>query len=167
MFCPKCATGNVDDAKFCRSCGANLSLVPQAMTGRLPESRHTRRRNRHGRDYEGTPNLARGIMQFMMGLGFLVVAAAIFFTAPGGRGWWWAMLFPAFSLMGGGIARMVGAITATPRVQSGPAQTVMPPAPQTGELPPQQAYNPLPPPSVTEGTTRHLDPAKDRYDEKR
>jgi len=166
MYCPRCATANTDDTKFCRSCGANLALVPQAMTGQLPEASRRHRRNRHSHDGDGAPSLARGITQFIMGMGFLAVAAAIFFTAPGGRGWWWAMLFPAFSLMGGGIARMVGAVTAT-RLQSGPAQTAMPPARNTNELPPQQVYNPLPPPSVTEGTTRHLDPAKDRYDERR
>ncbi len=36
MFCPKCATQNVDGASFCRSCGANISLIPQALSGQLP-----------------------------------------------------------------------------------------------------------------------------------
>jgi hypothetical protein len=51
-----------------------------------------------------------------------------------------------------------------------PTQTAIPPVRNTGELPPQQtqqSLNPLPPPSVTEGTTRHLDPVIDRYNEKR
>jgi hypothetical protein len=46
MYCPKCATQNTDETKFCRSCGSNLSLVPQALTGRLPEARSGRRRHR-------------------------------------------------------------------------------------------------------------------------
>ena len=33
MFCPKCATQNIDGASFCRVCGANISLVPQALSG--------------------------------------------------------------------------------------------------------------------------------------
>ena len=33
MFCPKCATQNLDGASFCRSCGANISLIPQALAG--------------------------------------------------------------------------------------------------------------------------------------
>src|SRR5215217_2905318 len=98
MYCPRCATQNNDDTKFCRSCGANLSLVPQAMTGRLPDAR-SRHRDRHrgGRDEE-QPSIARGITQSFMGIGFLVAAIAIFFS--GGRGWWWAMFFPAFALLG-------------------------------------------------------------------
>ena len=36
MFCPKCASQNVDGAHFCRACGANISLVPQALTGQFP-----------------------------------------------------------------------------------------------------------------------------------
>ena len=174
MYCPRCATANSDDTKFCRSCGANLALVPQAMSGRLREEglsrrdrlrerREQRREERH-RGEHSEPALAKGITQLIMGMGFLVVAAAIFFTSPGGRGWWWAMLFPAFSLMGGGVARIVSAMT-RPQLQPGPSQMVPPPARNTGELPPQQQYNPLPPPSVTEGTTRHLDPSRDRYNE--
>jgi hypothetical protein len=179
MYCPKCATANADEVKFCRSCGANLSLVPQALTGQLPESRDTRRRgrhrNRHGRDEDGPPNLGRGITQLIMGVGFLIAALAIFFS-PGGQGWWWAMLFPGFTLLGKGIADIVTVRTAmnlpqgqtqAGQMQAGPPQAAMPPARNTGEIAPQQAYNPLPPPSVTEGTTRHLDPAKDRYDESR
>jgi hypothetical protein len=167
MYCPKCAAANADDVKFCRSCGANLSLVPQAITGRLPESRHTRRRDRHKREEdEGPPNLAKGITNFIMGLGFLVVAGAIFFS-PGGRGWWWAMLFPAFSLFAKGIAQIIAAknsIGLPPR----PQQTTMPPVPNTGDLSPRQSQDRLtPPPSVTEGTTRHLDQTADHYDEKR
>ncbi|MGI9105935.1 MAG: zinc-ribbon domain-containing protein, partial [Pyrinomonadaceae bacterium] len=38
MYCPKCGTQNVDDASFCRGCGANVSLIPQALDGRLPET---------------------------------------------------------------------------------------------------------------------------------
>ncbi len=35
MFCPKCAAQNLDGASYCRVCGANISLVPQALTGQL------------------------------------------------------------------------------------------------------------------------------------
>src|SRR5690349_6772059 len=35
MFCPKCATQNLDGASFCRVCGANISMVPQALTGQI------------------------------------------------------------------------------------------------------------------------------------
>ena len=38
MFCPKCAAQNLDGASFCRVCGANVSLIPQALSGQLPEA---------------------------------------------------------------------------------------------------------------------------------
>jgi len=31
MFCPRCAAQNLDDAKFCRSCGTNLETVALAL----------------------------------------------------------------------------------------------------------------------------------------
>ena len=57
MFCPKCATQNLDGASFCRTCGANISLVPQALTGQItkpPEEEvddvRFRRKRRQGTD---------------------------------------------------------------------------------------------------------------------
>lgn len=34
MFCPQCGTSQGDELKFCKSCGANLSAVRQAVTVR-------------------------------------------------------------------------------------------------------------------------------------
>lgn len=31
MYCPRCATQNLDDAKFCRACGTNLETVALAL----------------------------------------------------------------------------------------------------------------------------------------
>ena len=36
MFCPRCATQNLDDAKFCRTCGTNLETVGLALAGKYP-----------------------------------------------------------------------------------------------------------------------------------
>ena len=38
MFCPKCAAQNIEGASFCRVCGANISLVPQALTGQIVQT---------------------------------------------------------------------------------------------------------------------------------
>jgi hypothetical protein len=85
MYCPKCATSNVDDVKFCRSCGANLSLVSEALTGRLPKARHDWHNKSTATD--DNSGLGSGITKTFMGVGFLIVAISLFFT--GGRGWWW------------------------------------------------------------------------------
>jgi hypothetical protein len=34
MFCPRCATNQSEELKFCKSCGANLSAVRQVLEGR-------------------------------------------------------------------------------------------------------------------------------------
>jgi len=39
MFCPKCAAKNLEGASFCRVCGANISLIPGALSGQLPQVR--------------------------------------------------------------------------------------------------------------------------------
>ena len=38
MYCPNCAVQMTDDVKFCRSCGADLRTVQDALTGRNPQS---------------------------------------------------------------------------------------------------------------------------------
>lgn len=54
MYCPKCATQNSDDTKFCRQCGGNISLVLEAMGGDLPQGRAV------GWDAAGYPYDAQG-----------------------------------------------------------------------------------------------------------
>jgi hypothetical protein len=177
MYCPKCGAQNAEDIKFCRVCGTNLSLVPQALTGQLPEgpsdTRHGRQRRRD-RDHDGSPNLGHGITKAFVGLGFLMVASALSFS-PAGKFWWYWMLIPAFASLGKGIAEIVTFKYAQKQQLGQPhsPQATLPPAVprvrNTGELAPPSppAFNPLPPPSVTEGTTRHLDPRTDPVQKER
>lgn len=160
MFCPKCAAQNLDGASYCRVCGANISLVPQALTGQLAQtaeeglSRAERRARRRHREI----GLDTAFKNCFMGVAFLLVAMALLFTRMG-AGWWFWMLIPAFALMGTGIAHYIRYREEQKR-QLAPGSIGQPsiPAPirinsfphrNTGELVSQ-------PPSVTEGTTRHL-----------
>jgi len=161
MFCPKCATQNLEGASFCRSCGANISLVPQALSGQLPKAIDDneldygrRSRRRHGRE----PSLDHVFKSVFMGIAFLFVSLALAFSRMG-AGWWFWMLIPAFSMMGSGVAQYIrlkerekqafrpGAISQPSMMP--PRRVDALPTRNTGELVP-------PPPSVTEGTTRHL-----------
>lgn len=152
MFCPKCATQNLDGASFCRTCGANISLVPQALTGQLaqaPEEEivegHGRRR-RHGKEV----TLDQSFKNIFMGVAFLIVAIALSRTI--GQGWWFWMLLPAFSMMGTGVAQYIRVREREKRASLG--------APPVARVFPERARNVddlrAPVPSVTEGTTRHL-----------
>ena len=166
MFCPKCAAQNLDGASYCRVCGANISLVPQALTGQLPYaseeglSRAERRARRRHREI----GLDTAFKNAFMGVAFLLVAMALLFSRMG-TGWWFWMLIPAFALMGTGIAHYIryremerrqlasGALGQSSL--SGPPPVRFPRR-NTGELisPPGELTSQ--PPSVTEGTTRHL-----------
>lgn len=162
MFCPKCATQNLEGASFCRSCGANISLVPQALTGQLPEAVHadldesSREARRRRRD-SGPATMDDGIRQVVMGIGFLLVAIAI---GVFGRGWWWVfMMIPGFAMLGRGIAQITR--VKEERKSFTPASATFSPAIPSqhpvSALPPRNTSQLVPtPPSVTEGTTRHL-----------
>jgi hypothetical protein len=175
MFCPKCGTKNPEAGKFCRSCGADLSVVSSALTGDRREiadalsgddKRSRRLRARTDPDEAWTG----GIRQSILGVGFLIISMVLFFTnVAGGSAWWWAMLFPGFSMLASGIAGIVRARRLERRqavgfasvnqgaVGGGVGGGVLPPA-QTEFVRPDSAYSTgdLVPPSVVENTTRHL-----------
>ena len=166
MFCPKCATQNMDNARFCRACGADISLVPAALSGRRPEplavvgeedeidSRSSRRRRRskkpatYGKAYE---NMG-------VGFAFLIISLVVALAVPSGRFWWFWLLIPTFACFGEGIGQLMQLRKELP---GGAAASLSQPelsAPHTaGDLPPRSTSEIMaPPPSVTEGTTRHL-----------
>ena len=156
MFCPKCAAQNIEGAHFCRACGANLSLIPQALTGQLqaaPVEGFGRGRRRRG---SRPPRLDEGVRTLVMGFGFIAVAIALAIWGGeiGANVWWFWMLIPAFAMLGKGIAEIVRANQLKSSAQL-PQQISYAPLPQNL---PASNTNELRPPvgSVTEGTTRHL-----------
>ena len=167
MYCPKCATQNGDNAQFCRACGSDISLVPQALTGNLQNRAagydvegqpydSTRRRGRKGPE---TASFDKAIKNIISGFGFLVVAFAILFFTPAGRMWWWSMLFPAFGLFSSGVAEWMRAQQQARQVNSSqPFVAAIPAAPRANTFSARNTGELMPPPpaSVTEGTTRHL-----------
>ncbi len=171
MYCPNCAAP-FDGVKFCRSCGSNVSLVPQAMSGQLPQSddaedeRH--RGHRHRRKKE--PTVESAVTEFFAGIGFVVAAIGFLVYVPKGEFWeWllgWSMLIPAFVLIGEGVGKYLRwkehqrkqTSLKEPENQPGayqsPSQTPALSAPTTSEL--------VKPSSVAEQTTRHLESSRQR-----
>jgi zinc-ribbon domain len=152
MFCPKCATQNLDGASFCRTCGANISLVPQALTGQIvtPQAEDVvEGRGRRKRSREVT--LDQSFKNIFMGVAFLLVSIVLSRSGMG-QGWWFWLMVPAFSMMGTGIAQYIRV-----KDREKHASLVAPPHVRSFDTPlrnPDELMSPVP--SVTEGTTRHL-----------
>ncbi len=101
MFCPNCAA-QIEGTKFCKSCGANVSLIPDALSGKLAQKQEEC--EPFGRRRRGEPTIEGAARSFFFGIGFLLVTAALGVTGSG-AGWWFWMLIPAFGFIGNGVAQ--------------------------------------------------------------
>jgi hypothetical protein len=164
MFCPKCGQQNPETGKFCRSCGTDLGNVAHAMTGALPAQPQLL-------DHKGKPvSWDRAIVKLFSGVAFIVVAIALALTGKG-QNWWFWMLIPGFMGLGAGFAQFIqlrkaekGLPVYSPSLNepagiSGARNSSLP-AGQTqwaGQAESRYKTGDLVPPSVTDGTTRHLE----------
>jgi hypothetical protein len=153
----------MDNARFCRACGADISLVPAALTGRgqeapamveeEEESRPSRRRRR-----KKPATYAKAFENLGVGLAFLIISMVVALVVPSGRFWWFWLLIPTFACFGEGVGQLIQLRRELPPSTNMPLSTseLLPSRP-AGELPTRNATEMMaPPPSVTEGTTRHL-----------
>jgi len=172
MYCPTCAGLNNNDSKFCRVCGADLSLIADAMTGRLRRPAETSGACKA--KMRRPDSVQKAIPTGFMGLGFIVVALALILT---GESWGIWLFIPGFMWVGRAVSIIAGAKLSQPSQPTrdlGFDRSTAPQSPRTGELTPPPGYAtphagqpdyaeiPLPPPSVTEGTTRIIDPSVQR-----
>ncbi len=162
MYCPRCAVQNLDDAKFCRACGADIRLVSQALLGNLDENKlapHSKKEKRLK-----PASVDEGLKNIFQGLGLLTIFLIGIFVF---RGAFWVTIWfiiPALSSFGEGIGQLIRARQ---------EQQLMSPPMSVGEnfrpapLAPASDFKQLSSPdtaemtgapaSVTEATTRHLD----------
>ena len=161
MFCPKCGIQNPDTGKFCRSCGTDLGNVSDVLSGKLQITQSCTSRS-------GRPiTLESALTKLFMGIAFVIVAVALAFTGKGG-GWWFYMLIPALMFIGSGIAQYIQLRSVQSGVRfagsdrdaiSGSVPNAALPPTQTNFVAPESRFKTgdLVPPSVTDGTTRHLE----------
>lgn len=111
------------------------------------------------------------ITKIFTGVAFLIVAIVLGFTGiAGGQFWWFWMLIPAFGSLGSGVAqyvqlrkteqqRALNSVQDEQNLVSPATQNSALPPPQTDYIAPDSRYKTgeLVPPSVVEGTTRHLE----------
>jgi hypothetical protein len=162
MFCPKCAAQNLDEAKFCRACGSDISLVPQALTGQLARADD----DLSEFDERGRSRVERGTRKLVGGVCYLVVFLCMMFFF---RQFWWMtfwFIFPAIANISAGVGllsqhawrqsgHLPGGIKGTSRL--GANKTTALPRMSVNEIAPADTSEIVaPPPSVTEATTRHL-----------
>ncbi len=167
MYCPRCAVQNLDDAKFCRACGADIRLVPQALQGTLPAPWDGPRKDKpakHGKEKHRAPaTLDAALKDIFTGFGLLIIFLIGLFVFHGA--FWVTVWFiiPALSSMGEGIGKLIRARQEQTRLAAAPlydSESFRPApfapvvkelsSPDTTEIVKTHA-------SVTEVTTRHLD----------
>lgn len=179
MYCPQCATPNVDDVKFCRSCGRELESVALALSGKPAKPAKAdadKAEPKSAQDWmekqiEGVSGITRG--SILLTVSFLIAGLmALFMPASFDAPWIliWIVFFGWMAVWGGiemayGISGLLEAKSRL-RLMRRTGETSAADA-TTQELlrgsePPQlanapAAFSPAPRVSVTEGTTRHLD----------
>ncbi len=161
MFCPKCGQQNPDTGKFCRGCGTDLGNVSQALSA-IPASQNLVDRKGKPVSWEGA------LTKFGMGAAFLVISIILAFSRMG-QSWWYWMLVPAFMMIATGVAQYIQLRKADKGLNvykpvesqatlNASANHALP-SPQTEWVAPESRYKTgdLVPPSVTDGSTRHLE----------
>ena len=158
------------DAKYCRACGADISLVPQALTRSLPEGafgvldveeEESGGSKKRKYKFKEPPTLEKGLSKCMEGVAFLIIFLTGFFYFWGGIFLWIWFIIPALANFGEGVGQIIRSRTErgalNPRTNFGAVEPSLPIAHAAGELPPRETSEIVaPPPSVTEETTRHL-----------
>ena len=78
MYCPSCSTQSSDGAKFCKTCGMNLSVITQALNGGVVVSDPFR-----DREFKrARKQISDGIHGSAIGAALLVAAALSYFLIP-------------------------------------------------------------------------------------
>lgn len=144
MYCPKCGAQNIVNANFCRLCGTAFQELAKPV-----------------RPLPVLPNYGRAFRPLFIGTGFLIIVMISIFSHTGFL--WW-MMFPAISLLLKGVRRLMqmqpahiyDALSQSARI---PSYDIPRPLQGTGysDVRARPTGELVPPPSVTENTTRLLE----------
>ena len=172
MYCPKCATLNSGDVKFCRSCGTSLEQVALVLSGKRVQPDKTGKRKSEfteqdwlEKHIDGVGGITRGSILLSVSL-LLAIPLGLFLPASFDAPWilLWVVFFGWMAVWGGiEIAAGIGTVLEsrgrrklikTAQKDSIGAATTQDLLSERESLStPKIASSPV---SVTEGTTRHL-----------
>jgi hypothetical protein len=164
MYCPQCANP-IDGTKFCRSCGANVSLVPQALAGQLPVATGEGQEWLPGRRYRSRqPAIDRGfVTTFFTGIAFLIATFVVSFRVPSGIFWGWSLLIPALACFGEAVGGYLKFRDQRQQEQI-PDPRHIPlshqPNPPMPEISVPTTSDLIPPTTITENTTKRLEASR-------
>jgi len=160
MFCPKCGQRNEGNDKFCRGCGENLNVIAKAMERRRPKLLYSlldgyiRYQNRKLPDAAKAFRNSRWIWLMIIGIS---LTKGLFGLS---KDWWLTAAFLLPALIAGfwDYVSFRRLSTSGSSDRGGSAQAASSPG-SVAELSPAPTTNELTPPlSVTESTTRRLEP---------
>jgi zinc ribbon protein len=149
MFCPRCGIENTNEQRFCRSCGLDMDVITQMVTGELAGSTDNLplRRQQIG---SLTP-VIYGLALIILG----TVLGTIGKKVLGEQGV--ADIGTLISVLGVGLLALKGIFLLQQTRFSQPQKTQQ----SIGQSAVRQPLPSAEAPSITEQTTRQLDPARD------
>lgn len=178
MYCPKCATNNADDARFCRACGAAIEIVALALDGKLvPQDKQIRETLDQLTAERLETRRAKGMRSLVTGSVLMAVSLAILFIPmlfSAAHAFPWVVIWSAFFgwlAVWGTISVVlgIGRVMDSKRIE---VERMPIAAIQRGNTTSEltgdedernrpgsesQRYGEFAPPSITETTTRKLD----------
>ncbi len=176
MFCPKCGMKNPETGKFCRSCGTDLSPFSEALSGKSKNKIQGFGMIEPIQPIDPSTGKSVSwenmITTSFVGLAFLIISIILGVTGMANASrWWFWLLIPAFAMLGTGLAQYIQLKKNEQKIIPNSEQTESVKSfnqTQNASLPPiQTEYAAAPdsryktgdlaPPSVAEGTTRHLE----------
>ena len=161
MFCPECATQNLSEAKFCRACGTNLEVVSLALAAdagspvKSGDSANNTANDSRAKRRAGMRNVVRGSILLIISA-LLALIGLLISTKPASWLFVWSVFFGWMACWGTvtlaiGSSRLIESKLMLPKSKTTDRVSALPPANPTASLPPV---------SITEGTTRHLEERK-------
>ncbi len=171
MFCPKCGIDNIENAKFCRACGIDVSILPLMLSGQLNTALEKNPKDlakalREQAKEDKKLNWEEAMSTLFVGIAFLVIFFEGVFFLP--KFFWVGIWFiiPALGCIGSGLGTGLQIMrkdklqlqNQTQTQNQLKSQMAFPqPRPIAAQFPGRDTNEFMPaPPSITENTTRHL-----------